>query len=139
MVRAGKQVPGTRPWLGAWHLGFLEQYLARALVVDDLALHALERVVDRLRVAAELRGHLLVRAALEVEPERIGLERREAGAEGEDEALELLGRDHADGRVVDARAGQSVAERALAVRVLPRRRVAEGDVRVQRRVLEARR
>src|SRR5919106_95410 len=136
MVRAGKQVPGTRPWLGAWHLGFLEQYLARALVVDDLALHALERVVDRLRVAAELRGHLLVRAALEVEPERIGLERREAGAEGEHEALELLRGDDADRRVVDARPRQGVAEGALAVRLLAGRRMAEGDVRVERRVLE---
>ena len=32
----------------------LAEDLAAALVLDDLPLHALERVVDRLRVAAEL-------------------------------------------------------------------------------------
>jgi hypothetical protein len=36
------------------------QHLARILVLDDLALHTLEGVVDRLRVAAELLAHLLV-------------------------------------------------------------------------------
>src|SRR5919197_4080448 len=72
----------------------LLQDFARLLVRDDLPLHALERVVDRLRVAAEPLGHLLVRRALEVEPQRVRLERREARAEAEDEALELLGRDH---------------------------------------------
>ena len=69
--------------------------------------------------------------------QRVGLELREPGAEPEDEALQLLGRDHADGRLVDGRAGQRVAEGAVAVGILARRCVAERDVRVQRRVLEA--
>src|SRR4029453_5789088 len=82
----------------------LGKNFAGLLVREDLALHALERVVDRLRVAAELVCHVLVGIALEVERQRLRLERREAGAEREDEALELLGRDDADRRVVDARA-----------------------------------
>src|SRR5919198_4397546 len=106
---------------------------------EHLALHALESVVDRLRVAAEALGHLLVRLALEVEPERVCLEPGEPGAEGEDEALELLGGDDADGRVVDPRAWQRIAEGAVAVRLLPGRGVAERDIGVQRGVLEARR
>src|SRR4029450_2344421 len=91
--------------------GFLGHHLARVLVRDDLALHALEGVVDRLRVAAEVLGHLLVRAALEIQPERLRLERGQAAAETEDEALELLGRDDADGRVVHAGARERIAER----------------------------
>src|SRR3712207_8860397 len=42
------------------------------------------------------------------EPERVGLERRETGAEREDEALQLLRRDHADRRVVNVRPGERV-------------------------------
>src|SRR6266480_1548637 len=68
----------------------------------------------------------------------IGLELREPGAEREHEALQLLGRDHADRGVVDGRAGERVAEGHVRIGVLTRRRVREGDVRVQRRVLEAR-
>src|ERR671930_1167288 len=114
----------------------LLQDFAALLVRDDLALHALQRVVDRLRVAAEPLGHVFVGRALEVEAERVGLERREAGAAAEDEALQLLRRDHDHRRLVDAGARQGVAERALAVRVLAGRRVAERDVRVEGRVLE---
>src|SRR3954462_11284764 len=97
---------------------------ARLLVGENLPLDALERVVDRLRVAAELLRHVLVRRALEVEAKRVGLERREAGAEAEDEALQLLGRDHDQRRLVHRRAWQGVAERALALAVLPRGAVA---------------
>src|SRR4029079_3572375 len=73
----------------------LARDLARALVRIDLALDPLERVVDRLRVAAEVLGHVLVGRALEVEPERVRLERREPASEAEDKALQLFGRDHA--------------------------------------------
>src|SRR6201999_1169028 len=45
----------------------LLQHSAAALVGEDLPLHPPERVVDRLRVAAELFGHLLVGRAFEVE------------------------------------------------------------------------
>src|SRR5918996_3650154 len=85
------------------------QHLARFLVRLDLALDALQRVVDRLRVAAELLGHLLVRRALEVEPQRVGLELGETGPEAEDEALQLLGRDHAHRGLVHAGARKRVA------------------------------
>src|SRR3990172_11571887 len=105
---------------------------------EDLALHALERVVDRLRVAADLLRHLLVRVALEVEAKGVRLELGEAGAEAEDEALELLGRDDADDGVVHGRAREGVADRAVAV-LLTGGRLRERDVRVQRRMLEARR
>src|SRR4051794_3335928 len=110
---------------------------ARLLVREDLALHALERVVDRLRVAAEPFGHVLVGRAFEIEPERVRLEAGEPGAEAADEALQLLGRDHHHRRLMHGRPGQGVAERALSVRVLARRGMAERDVGVERRVLEA--
>src|SRR5918999_2219273 len=108
-------------------------------VREDLALDALERVVDRLAVAAELLGHLLVRETLEVAAEGVGLELREPGAEAEDEALQLLGRDDAHRRIVRERTRKRVSQRAVTVRLLPGRRVAEGDVLVERLVLEARR
>src|SRR5438552_685992 len=101
------------------------------------ALDPLQRVVDRLRVAAEPLGHLFVARALEVELEGVVLERGQTAAEREDEALQLLRRDHDEGRLVDDRAWERIAERAFAVRVLPGRRVAERDVLVQRLVLEA--
>src|SRR5437867_1006174 len=101
-------------------LGLLEEDLPRALVGDDLALHPLQRVVDRLRVAAENLRHRVVRLALQVEAQRVGLEPRQAAAQTEDEALELLGRDHADGRIIHARAGKGVAERAVPLALLPR-------------------
>src|SRR6266540_2243838 len=115
------------------------QHLASLLVLDDLALHPLQRVVDRLRVAAELLPHLLVGRSLEVHAERVGLELREAGAKREDQALKLLRRDHHDGRLLHGRSGQRVAERAVAVALLARRRVAERDVAVEGLVLEPRR
>jgi hypothetical protein len=105
-------------------------------MLEHLPLHALESVVDRLRVAAEILSHLLVGVALEIEPESVALERRQPRAEAEDEALEFLRRDDADDRVVDAGARKRIAERAVAV-VLPGGRVAERNVRVERCVLEA--
>src|SRR5262245_21601783 len=131
------RVRGARSEARTPFSGHSVQNLARALVGVNLPLDPLQSVVDRLRVAAELLGHLLVGRALEVQAQRVGLELREAGAEAEDEALQLLGRDHAHDRVVHVRARECVAEGALAVRVLARRRVAERDVAVQRRVLEA--
>lgn len=49
--------------------------LAGLLMGQDLPLHPLERVVDRLRVAPEVLGHLLVRRAFEVMAQRVRLER----------------------------------------------------------------
>src|SRR5664280_2031165 len=86
----------------------LEQYFARALVRQNLALDALQGVVDRLSVAAQLLCHLLVGRALEVEAKRIGFELRETRPEAEDQALQLLGGDDADGGIVDAGPGQSI-------------------------------
>src|SRR5204862_7825870 len=84
----------------------------------------------------ELSRHRLVRLTLEVEAERVRLERRQSSAEAADERLELLRRDHADGRIVDARPRQRVAEGALALGLLAGRGVAERHVGVERRVLE---
>ena len=55
---------------------------------------------------------------LEVAAERVGLERGEGRAETADEALELLGRDHADRRVVNSQARKRIAEGAIAVGIL---------------------
>src|SRR5665213_303902 len=49
--------------------------LTALLVREDLSLHALQRIVDRLRVAPELFRHLLVRRAFEIETQRVRLER----------------------------------------------------------------
>ena len=54
--------------------GSLLQDLAFALVVQDLPLDPLQCVVDRLRVAGEFVGHVLVGGALEVEAQRAGLQ-----------------------------------------------------------------
>ena len=77
------------------------------------------------------------RTSLEVQAERVRLELRQPRAEAEHEALELLGRDHADRRLVHRRTRQRVAQRAVALRLLAGRRLAEGDVGVERRMLEA--
>src|ERR671925_1782825 len=69
--------------------GELLQHLSGALVRQHLPLHALQGVVDRLRVAAELGRHLLVRRALEVQLQRVRLELGQPGAERKDEALQL--------------------------------------------------
>src|SRR5512133_1716433 len=118
-----------------WRSALLQDF-ARLLVLDDLPLDPLERVVDRLGVAAELLGHLLVGRAFEVETQRVGLQLREPRAEAEDEALQLLGRDHDDGRLLDRGARKRVAESAFAVGVLARWCMAERDVAVERLVLE---
>ena len=115
---------------GAGHRTRRYRSTSRVLLVgQDLALDPLERVVDRLRSRSRARRPSpRTRALRGSSAQRVRLERREAGAEREDEALQLLGRDHAHGRVVDRRAGERVAERALAVGVLAGRRVAERDV-----------
>src|SRR5581483_5290609 len=117
----------------------LQEDLTSALVLEHLALHALERVVDRLRVAPELVGHLFVRRSFEVETQGVRLEPGKTRAEAEDEALQLLARDHAGRRLVDARPGQRVAQGHVALRILTGRSLAEGDVVVEGVVLEARR
>src|SRR5205823_8457138 len=87
--------------------------------------------------AAKLLGHLLVRRTFEVQLQGVDFELRQAGAEREDEALQQLGRDHADRWIDDGWAGQGVAEGDGRIGVLAGRRVRERDVRVQWRVLEA--
>src|SRR6266545_2475327 len=51
----------------------LKQNLARLLVREDLALHPLEGIVDRLRVAAKVFSNLLVGGTLEIEPKGVRL------------------------------------------------------------------
>src|SRR3712207_2679883 len=73
---------------------------ASAQVHAHLALHALQRVVDRLRVAAEPAADLLVGAPVEVEREDARLELAERGAQAADERLQLLAADDLVDRVV---------------------------------------
>ena len=98
---------------------------ARGEVLADLALDALERVVDGLRIAVDELADLLVGAALEIQREHAALERRQAGAEAADERRELLGGDDPARRIVDRRAGQRIAEREVGAVVVAGRRVAE--------------
>ena len=113
--------------------------LARGQVGADLALDPLQGVVDGLGVALEPLGDRLVGVAVEVEREDPALEVREhpgdAGEAG-DEARQLFGGDHLVDRVVDARAGQDLVQGGVGV-AARRRRLAEGDVLVERRVLVA--
>src|SRR3954451_10506184 len=104
----------------------------------DLALDPLQRVVDRLGVAAEALADLLVAVAVQVQGQHAGLELRQRRREAGDQRLQLLGADDLVDRVVHRRAGDDLVERGLAV--LGRRgRRRERDVLVQRRVLVARR
>ena len=103
---------------------------------EDLPLYPLERIIDRLGVARQFNCHFLIGRALQVETEGIRLQLGESRSEGEDQALELLCRNDANGGVVDVRPRERVAEGALAVGFLAGRGVAEGDVGIQGRVLE---
>src|SRR5262245_16787873 len=135
--RIAEEFTGEVAWTSCESDENLQENLPGLLVSQDFPLDPLERVVDRLGVAPELLRHLFVRATLEIEPKRISLEPGEAGPEREDEALELLGGDDADGRIVHAGAREGVAQAAFAVRLLAGGGMAEGDVRVERGVLEA--
>src|SRR6185436_15323909 len=109
----------------------------RLQVSEHLALDALQGVVDRLGIAVQQITDLLVAAALEIAGQHLRLETRERAPQALEQALKLLGGDHAAGGIVHGRAGQGVAERAVGLRLLAGRRVAERDVAVQRRVLVA--
>ncbi len=74
----------TAPVADVW-VASLGHDRALGLVRNDLPLDALEGVVDRLAVAVELLCHPFVRAAVEVEAKRLGLERRERRAKTADE------------------------------------------------------
>src|SRR5256885_12310752 len=69
---------------------------ARVQVRGDLALHALERIVDRFGVAIQAAGDLLVGAAVQVERPNRALEIRERAGEAADEAVQLLRGDDLD-------------------------------------------
>src|SRR4051794_13086452 len=107
---------------------------ARIEVCGNLALHALECVVDGLRVAVEAPGDLLVRAAVEVQGQDRALELGEGARQAADEAVELLGGDDLDRGVVNGRPWEDVLECLLS---LPgaRRRLRERDVLVERCML----
>src|SRR5829696_3590960 len=124
----------TRPSYGPGSV----QDVPSAEVRHDLALHALQRVVDGLRVAADPLADLLVATPVEVERQHPGLELGEGGRQAADERPQLLGGDDLVDRVVDPRPGDHLVERRLAVRGA-RGRLRERDVLVQRRVLVARR
>jgi hypothetical protein len=105
----------------------------------NLALDALEGVVDRLGVALEPLGDHLVGVAVEVEREHPALEVRQDPGDARqagDEAGELFGRDDLIDGVVNARARQDLVERGFRV-AARRRRLAERDVLVEGRVLVA--
>src|SRR3954451_13377343 len=114
----------------------LKQNVARLQVRADLALHALERVVHRLRVAREPLGDRLVRVPVEIERQHRALELRQHARQACHEAVQLLARDHLVHGVVRGRPRQDLVERRL--RVAGRGgRGRERHVLVQRRVLVA--
>src|SRR5919204_3200149 len=116
----------------------LQQYVAGAQVRPDLALHALQGVVDRLGVAADARTDELVAEPVEVQRQDARLELGEGGRQAGDERAQLLGGDDLVDRVVDRGPGDDLVERRLPVGRARRRR-GERDVLVERRVLVARR
>src|SRR4051812_3073886 len=102
----------------------------------DLALHALERVVDGLAVAVELLADRRVGVSVEVQREHAGLELGQHGGQAGHQRPQLLGGDDLVDRVVDRRARQDLVQRRLGVRRARRRR-GERHVAVERRVLVA--
>src|SRR6478735_8711909 len=114
----------------------LQQDVPRREMRPDLALHALEGVVDGLAVAADALPHLLVGVAVEVEGQHAGLEIAEGTGQAVDQRAQLLGRDHLVDGVERGRARQDPVEGRLAVGRAGRR-ARERDVLVQRRVLVA--
>src|SRR4051794_6079027 len=107
----------------------LEQDVARAKVRADLALHALERVVDRLRVAREALADGLVAAAVEAEGQDPRLELGERRGEAAHERAQLLGADDLVDGVVHGRPGDELVQGRLSVAARGRRR-GERDVLV---------
>ena len=99
-------------------------YSAAAMAVEKTLILIKPDAVRR-RLAAEILGHVLVRRALQVEPERVGLERGQRRRETPDQRLQLLGRDDLHRWLVDVRGGERIAESDVAVRVLAGGRVAE--------------
>src|SRR6476661_3735064 len=104
-------------------------------MLADLALDALERVVDGLRIAVDELADLLVGAPLEVERQHAALERGQARAEAAYERCELLRGHDAAGWIVDRRARQRIAQREIRAVVVAGRRVAERQGAVERLVL----
>src|SRR5215211_597558 len=102
----------------------------------DLALDALEGVVDGLRVALQALADPLVGVAVEVERQDVALELREDARQARDEAPKLLGGDHPLGRVLAHRPGQHLLEGRFRVRGASRC-LRERHVLVERRVLVA--
>src|SRR3954454_24753885 len=103
----------------------------------DLALDALEGVVDRLGVAVELLADHLVGVTVEVERQHAALELGENAGQAGDQALQLLAGDLLVGGIANGRAGQNLLEGCLRVGTGGRRRLAERDVLVERGVLVA--
>src|SRR4051812_9907933 len=104
----------------------------------DLALHALERVVDGLAVAVEVLADARVGMPVEVEREHAGLEVGEHGREARHQRAELFGGDHLVDRVPRGRAWEDLVEGRLGL-TSAGGGGREGDVAVERRVLVARR
>src|SRR3954470_9995853 len=139
-MRTATTMPTTVPALAmitSAITAVLLEDVAGGQVRADLALDALQGVVDGLGVAAEALADLLVAVPVEVERQHAGLELRQRRGEARDQRLQLLGADDLVDRVVDRRARDDLVERRLAVLGGGGRR-REGDVLVQRRVLVAR-
>src|SRR6476646_5804864 len=115
----------------------LQQDVPRREMRPDLALDALEGVVDGLAVAPDALPHLLVGVAVEVEGENARLEIAQGAGQAVDQRAQLLGGDHLVDRIERGRARQDLVEGRLAVGRAGRR-ARERDVLVQRRVLVAR-
>src|SRR6476646_11595581 len=115
----------------------LQQDVPRREMRPDLALDALEGVVDGLAVAPDALPHLLVGVAVEVEGENARLEIAQGAGQAVDQRAQLFGGDHLVDRIERGRARQDLVEGRLAVGRAGRR-ARERDVLVQRRVLVAR-
>src|SRR5215212_11120750 len=105
-------MPGCAP--PGWTF-VLEEHFARAEVRADLALHALERVVDRLRVALEPVGDRLVAVPVQVERQHRALQLGQDAREARHQAVQLLGGDHLVDRIVRRRTREQLVERRIAV------------------------
>src|SRR3954469_7579790 len=100
----------------------------------ELALDALQGVVDRLHVPAQLLADLLVRLALHVEAQDVDLEARQHLAHRAPHVVHALGGDHLVGRIGHVVIVEERLDRTLA-RVVGAPYAGDGHVLVERLVL----
>jgi len=126
-----RQHMGLHPRLAAWTSSGDSPRLE---VPADLALHTLERIVDRLAIATQALSDFLVRAAVEVQRQHARLKVGERCRDASYERAQTLGADDLIDRVMYDDPG-IISSSVGSLSPDEPRRAREGEVLVKRRVL----